>query len=146
MFKRGDFLKAKLGEVSAKSMSLGAKQFVRGRNEQKIKFQEEFIYPSLSGPRYIRLLEIHDGNDTDVISCDVLEVELDQKPSFQALSYTWDLDPQFDTFKLEFAEDTKKEERPILCNGKTHHVTMNLYHALTELRRQKCHDPIWADQ
>ncbi|KAL9074303.1 MAG: hypothetical protein Q9157_004425, partial [Trypethelium eluteriae] len=23
---------------------------------------------------------------------------------------------------------------------------MNLYHALTELRRQKCHDPIWADQ
>ena len=81
-----------------------------------------------------------------MISCDVFEVEIDQKPSFKALSYTWDLDPQWDTFKFEFTEDEKKEERPVLCNGKTHHVTMNLYHALTEFRRQKSHDPIWADQ
>jgi hypothetical protein len=181
MFKRQDFLKAKLGEVSARTLSLGGKQFLRGRNEQKvwpsvesvqrhmqslflsrlqhsqsrpvqnadrvqIKFAEEFAYPPLSGPKCIRLLKIHDGNDTDVVSCDVFEVDLDQKPSFEALSYTWNLDPQWKTMKFDVVEDKVKEERPILCNGKPHHVTMNLYHALTEFRRQKWQTPIWADQ
>jgi hypothetical protein len=36
MFKRQDFLKTKLGEVSAKTISLGGKRFARGRNEQKV--------------------------------------------------------------------------------------------------------------
>jgi hypothetical protein len=81
-----------------------------------------------------------------VVSCDVFEERLDAKPSFDALSYTWDLDPEWDTFKFDFVRDKKKEERPILCNGKTHHVTMNLYHALTELRRRHWPLPIWADQ
>ncbi|KAF2422581.1 hypothetical protein EJ08DRAFT_619328 [Tothia fuscella] len=146
MFKGTDLLKAKLGEVSAKTISLGGKGYLRGRNEQKIKFQEEFAYPRLSSPRCIRLLKIHAGKDIDVICCDVFEVDLDKKPSFEALSYTWDLDLQWSMMKLEAVEDTKKEERPILCNGKTHHVTMNLYHALTELRRQKMETPLWADQ
>jgi hypothetical protein len=92
------------------------------------------------------LLRIHEGNDTDVVSCDVFEVDLDQNPSFEALSYTWDLDPQWNTFKFDIVDDQKKEERPILCNGKPRHVTMNLYHALTELRRQKLQSPLWADQ
>jgi Heterokaryon incompatibility protein (HET) len=100
----------------------------------------------LSGTKLIRLLKIHDGSDIDVVSCDVFEVDLDSKPSFEALSYTWDLDPQWSTFKFDFVEDKEREERPILCNGKTHHVTMNLYHALTELRRQKLQTPLWADQ
>lgn len=104
------------------------------------------MYEKLSGPKFIRVLRIHPGDDTDVVSCDVFEVDLDSKPSFEALSYTWDLDPQWSTFKFEFVEDKEKEERPILCNGKTHHVTMNLYHALTELRRQNLITPLWADQ
>lgn len=73
-------------------------------------------------------------------------MDLDSEPLFEALSYTWDLDRQWKTIKFEFVEDQEKEERPILCNGKTHHVTMNLYHALTELRRQKLETPLWADQ
>lgn len=73
-------------------------------------------------------------------------MDLDSEPLFEALSYTWDLDRQWKTIKFEFVEDQEKEERPILCNGKTHHVTMNLYNALTELRRQKLETPLWADQ
>lgn len=115
-------------------------------DRSQIKFQEEFTYTALSGPRCIRLLRIHDGSDTDVVSCEVFEVNLDQNPSFEALSYTWDLDSEWSTLQFEFVFDKKREERPILCNGKTHHVTMNLYHALTELRRQKWKLPIWADQ
>jgi hypothetical protein len=37
MFKPPDFLKAKLGEISAKTISLGGKRFTRGRNEQKVR-------------------------------------------------------------------------------------------------------------
>ncbi|TLD35156.1 Heterokaryon incompatibility protein 6 [Venturia nashicola] len=146
MFKGQDFLKAKFSEVSAKTISLSGKTFARGRNEKKIKFSEAFAYERLSGPKFIRVLKIHPGGDTDVVSCDVFEVNLDSKPLFEALSYTWNLDPQWSTFEFEFVEDKEKEERPILCNGKTHHVTMNLYHALTELRRQKLVTPLWADQ
>ncbi|KAF1998437.1 hypothetical protein P154DRAFT_439291, partial [Amniculicola lignicola CBS 123094] len=146
MFKQPDFLKNSLSKVSAKTLSLGGKQFVRNRNEKKIKFEEGFAYTPFSGPRCIRLLKIHEGDDTDVVSCDVFEVDLDQAPSFEALSYTWDLDPQWDTFQFEYVPDKAREERPILCNGKTCHVTMNLYHVLTELRRQKFQSPLWADQ
>lgn len=81
-----------------------------------------------------------------MVSCDVFEACLDDKPNFETLSYTWDQDPQWSMAKLDVVEDTKKEERPILCNGMTRHITMNLYHALTELRRQKLQVPIWADQ
>ncbi|RDI81402.1 hypothetical protein Vi05172_g8687 [Venturia inaequalis] len=146
MFKGQDFLKAKFSEVSAKTISLSGKTFARSRNEKKIKFSEAFAYEKLSGPKCIRVLKIHAGDDIDVVSCDVFEVDLDLKPSFEALSYTWDLDPQWSTFSFEFVADKEKEERPILCNGKTLHVTMNLYHALTELRRQNLATPVWADQ
>lgn len=100
----------------------------------------------MSGPKCIRLLRIHEGTDTDAVSCDVFEADLESKPAFEALSYTWDLDPHWDTFKFDIVKDEKKEERPILCNGKTRLITMNLYHALTELRRQKLDTPLWADQ
>ncbi|QDS78035.1 hypothetical protein FKW77_003080 [Venturia effusa] len=146
MLKGQDFLRAKFSEVSAKTISLGGKTYARGRNEKKIKFSEAYTYEKLSGPRSIRILKIYPGGDTDVVSCSVFEVDLDSKPVFEALSYTWDLDPQWNTIKFEFVEDKEKEERPILCNGKTHHVTMNLYHILTELRRQKSETSLWADQ
>jgi hypothetical protein len=36
MSKNEGFLKDKLGGISAKTLSLGAKQFMRSRNEQKV--------------------------------------------------------------------------------------------------------------
>ncbi|PVI01867.1 hypothetical protein DM02DRAFT_560828 [Periconia macrospinosa] len=146
MTSDGSFFKSQLSSISAKTVSLGAKQYFRSRNEQKIKFQEEYRYAPLSGPRSIRLVRIHHGADTDVVTCDVFEVSLDNQPVFEALSYTWDLDPEWSWTKLEIVEDKKKEERPILCNGKTMHISMNLYHALTEFRRRRWTLPIWADQ
>lgn len=81
-----------------------------------------------------------------MISCQLLEVDLDTKPQYEAISYSWGLDPEFSLSKLEVVEDTIHEERPILLNGKTHHVTMNLYRALTEFRRRKWDKMLWADQ
>jgi hypothetical protein len=119
---------------------------ISSRYWRKILIQEEFTYTQLDGPKHIRLLKIHEGNDTNVVACNVFQVDLDQKPSFEALSYTWDLGPQWNTLKFEFVEDKAREERPILRNGKTLHVTMNRYHALTELCPQNLQVPLWADQ
>jgi hypothetical protein len=82
------------------------------------------------------------------VSCDLKEINLDQEPlpAYEALSYSWDQDEELEPMKLNFMQKPKPDERPILCNGRPRHITMNLYHALTELRRQEFTTPLWADQ
>lgn len=46
--KGRDSLQTKLGKVSAKTLSLGAKQFVRSRNEQKVCAKVEQVKTSLT--------------------------------------------------------------------------------------------------
>lgn len=105
-----------------------------------------YTYKALSGPRNFRLLRILPGADTNVVSVEMHEVSLDDKPIFDALSYTWNLDPTYSFSKGASVEVEKWEKRPILCNGLTLHITMNLYHALIQFRRMKLELPIWADQ
>lgn len=51
MFKKPDFLKNKLSEVSAKTLSLGGKQFVRNRNEKKVGIFQYYHLNILMNPR-----------------------------------------------------------------------------------------------
>ncbi|KAF1817790.1 uncharacterized protein K489DRAFT_328791, partial [Dissoconium aciculare CBS 342.82] len=148
MSRHSEFLKTKLSGISAKTLALGGKQYIRKRNEQKIKYGEEFTHAPLSGPRCVRVLRIHPGEDTDLVACDLVEIDLDQDPlpAYEALSYSWNEDIEFDLLKSNYTREPKPDERPILCNGRTRHVTMNLYHALTEFRRQGFTTPLWADQ
>jgi hypothetical protein len=83
-----------------------------------------------------------------LVACDLVEIDLDQDPlpAYEALSYSWNEDIEFDLLKSNYTREPKPDERPILCNGRTRHVTMNLYHALTEFRRQGFTTPLWADQ
>lgn len=91
-------------------------------------------------------MRILPGVDTDVLSVDLFESNLDDKPVFEALSYTWDLPTRF-AILHDFEEIRDKgEQRPVLCNGKTVHITMNLYLALLELRRMKLETSLWSDQ
>lgn len=77
---------------------------------------------------------------------ELVEANLDDKPLFEALSYTWDLTTRLD-FLNDFEEIRDKgEQRPVLCNGKTVHITMNLYLALIEFRRMKLETALWSDQ
>ncbi|KAF2671842.1 hypothetical protein BT63DRAFT_452349 [Microthyrium microscopicum] len=145
MFDSKD-LKERLGKISAKTLSSGGKELFRTRNERKIKFSEEFTYSPLSDSRCIRLVKIHKGAETDILSCDLCEANLEKEPIFHALSYSWDLDPHFSAWDFAMVPDKKKEERPILCNGKVLHITMNLYNAMLEFRRQERLVPTWADQ
>ncbi|KAI5359217.1 putative heterokaryon incompatibility [Septoria linicola] len=141
-----DLLKSKLSQISAKTLSLGGKDYLIGRNERKIKYSEAFEYSSLSGPRCYRLLRIQPSADTEVLSVELFESSLDDQVEFEALSYSWNLDPKISITKGDLVEDQKREERPILCNGKTLHITMNLYNALMEFRTLKLLTPLWADQ
>jgi hypothetical protein len=53
-------------------------------------------------------------------------MDLDQNSSFEALSYTLNLDTQWKTLMFEWVEDTEKQERIILSNSKTLDITLNL--------------------
>ncbi|EGP82492.1 uncharacterized protein MYCGRDRAFT_97261 [Zymoseptoria tritici IPO323] len=132
--------------ISARTLTIGGREYVRDRNEHKIKYSGPYVHEPLSGPRTFRLLRIHPGAYTEVISVEMYEANPGESPSFDALSYTWNLDPTWSVSKGKTVADKKREQRHILCNGRTLHITMNLYHALTEFRRTKSESPIWADQ
>jgi hypothetical protein len=86
------------------------------------------------------------GVETDALSIELFEANLDDHPTFDALSYTWNLNTTYDMFHDFDEVEDKGGERPIECNGKTIHATMNLYEALLEFRRQRMLVPVWADQ
>ena len=79
----------------------------------------KFQYSRLEGVRGTRLLVLHPGLVSDEISCTLKTVSLDERPSFEALSYTWG-DPA--------------EKRPVQCGNGFLDVTINLYSALRHLR------------
>ena len=106
----------------------------------QIGYNEAYKHAPLETPKSIRLLRIQPGEKTDVISADLFEAILTENPVFEALSYTWQLDSEVGKPREEI------EDRPILVNGKVLRVTMNLYHALLQLRQNQDQPPIWADQ
>jgi hypothetical protein len=81
----------------------------------------------------IRLLKIHPAQKTfrygDLIESSLITTSLDTRPSYQALSYTWGMQPN--------VED-------ILLDGLRFKVTPNLEDALLELRGHAV-DIIWID-
>ena len=78
----------------------------------------------------IRLLQIHSAEAlTHPISCELIDVSLNDHPEFAALSYTWG-QPIFDHF--------------ITCNHQRLGVTAHLYLALRRLRQSKW-PLVWVD-
>lgn len=78
----------------------------------------------------IRILTLHGGSWTAAIECSLESVDLDDQPSFEALSYCWGpLDPPGE----------------IRVNGHRLHVTPNLYAALQHLRRVEFPRRLWVD-
>ena len=103
---------------------------ILGRRAVDISTLSEFQYSRLEGARGIRLLVLQPGRVSDEISCTLKIVLLDERPSFEALSYTWgDL----------------AEKRPIQCGNGSLDVTINLYSALRHLRYMTRNRVLWAD-
>ena len=80
-----------------------------------------FGYMPLDVPDGIRLLQLlPPTNGSDIISCSVLNTRLEERPSYEALSYCWG------------ASDSPSIIR---CNGQDLSVTANLHQALRSLQR-----------
>jgi hypothetical protein len=79
---------------------------------------------------YLRILTLHAGGVSDPIRCSLRTASFREKPSYDALSYTWG-DPN----------DTK----PIEVDGVEIQVTSNLERALRHLREGKEDLAMWVD-
>jgi hypothetical protein len=76
--------------------------------------------------RSIRLLELHPGSGYDSISCTLSQHDLDDPPSYIALSYTW---------------EQSGAKRSIVCNGMSLDIGENLWQFFCEYcRTQVLHE------
>jgi hypothetical protein len=78
----------------------------------------------------VRILHIHPGAFEDDICCTLQHAELNRTLVFTALSYTWG-DP--------------KVRKPILVDGHSLDVTINLYDAIQHLRDTHASQAFWID-
>ena len=87
----------------------------------------------LTGPRMIRVFKLHEStNSDDVIKGDLTVMDLDNRPSFNALTYHWgkeDNDPKYTIF----------------CGSHTMKVGKNCWDALWHLRKRYRSIDIWID-
>ena len=103
-----------------------------------------FVHSELPLPthRFFRLLPL-DAPPVDeqhVVSCSLETFELDDCPSYYALSHTWG--NPFDRATPNEAYDAVYS---IQIDSKSYDVTKNLHEALLQLRRSYAHSYIWID-
>ena len=96
-------------------------------NFQRHKIQ---IYQPLTAKDETRLLVLEPGQNTDQISCGLINVSLTWRARYEALSYTWG-DP--------------KTTKSVMCSGKNIDVTTNLHSALHHLRYPDRQRILWVD-
>lgn len=78
--------------------------------------------------------------DDYLIHCTLIEVDLNTKPNYEALSYTWAIDSDIS------GPRTGAPPRTIICNGATLDVFKNLQNALLQLQELGwTTTPIWID-
>lgn len=110
---------------------------IRGENERALEKKQleslserrQFRYTPLS-QGFIRVLELHPGKFSDIISFDFAIVQLSKDPYFEALSYEW----------LE-----KKGSVPVQCADDRILVTPNCAAALRSLRSESDSRALWVD-
>ncbi|KAH7073320.1 heterokaryon incompatibility protein-domain-containing protein [Paraphoma chrysanthemicola] len=78
----------------------------------------------------IRLIMLHPGSDQQDLTCDIVHVNLLDKPTYEAVSYTW---------------GSHTLSGQILCNGRTMLITANCQAALRCLRLRKRIRALWVD-
>ncbi|KAK1759091.1 heterokaryon incompatibility protein-domain-containing protein [Echria macrotheca] len=112
-------------------------------------------FDSLPTPTSIRLLDLHPGQGTDPLECSLSVVDLDDHPSYTALSYSWKRDINWLSIKemnnfspadlffrhrspAEVLANRNETPNPILCNSNCRlDIYPNLYDALIQLRKTR---------
>ncbi|KAI0006392.1 heterokaryon incompatibility protein-domain-containing protein [Xylariaceae sp. FL0662B] len=127
----------------------------------------QYHYEPLPSPSCIRLLRIEPGSPGEMIQCSLYTVDLNARPRYTALSYSWVKDTPLSSwaadiskgmlssiaktvlgnFKLASqsnADEGGESPQTILCDGKSMTVYPNLYNALLQFRRSDPGD-YWID-
>lgn len=89
-----------------------------------------YQYNPLPSEKFIRLLELYPGHANDNIDCTLHQIELENAPEYEAISYAWG-DP---ANRIE-----------VLCDGKVITVTQNLKDALLRFKLKDRSRILWAD-
>jgi hypothetical protein len=92
---------------------------------------DSYNYERLSGAREIRLIILAQGTDDEIISLTIEHTSLDQRPSYEALSYVWG--PQ-------------NPSHPVRCNEGSLAIGENLRDALRCLRKPDSPRVLWIDR
>jgi hypothetical protein len=106
----------------------------RHAQEKKILRPNWFTHKTLTKDSNIRLLKIGPSEEeSDGIACSLIEVDLDECPSFAALSYTWGspFQPTISSIEEQYQQTTT-----IRCDGQPFRVKQNLCDALHRLRQR----------
>lgn len=112
----------------AASLRLKAQQKGANPGSQSSGF---YHYEPLSESSSIRLLELHPGNEDDILSFDLQEVvDIDDAPPYGALSYEW---------------KDKRVTVPVQCCSMRLRVTLNLKAALKRIRLKNSSRFLWID-
>lgn len=109
---------------------------------------EDATYPELTSARSIRLLGFvanPEGEVQDSIHLHVESVDLDAKPSYKALSYTWGNPLPFPLDGLPPVITEALTSNQVFCNGKERAAIPNLYSALLRLRSSFPRRMFWID-
>jgi len=110
------------------------------------KSYPSYEYTDLPGPRWIRLLEIPALNGSDrtadtstPVSCRLVNISLDNKPSYDALSYAWD--NQVPDRILHLQDETDNTTRQLLITENCEDAIRAFQRALLENTSLR----IWID-
>ncbi|KAI8937879.1 hypothetical protein NX059_005566 [Plenodomus lindquistii] len=95
--------------------------------------QYEYRHLDHQNGREIRLI-VFPGKDDEVLNCDIVHADLDNKPVYEAISCTW-------------ATETGDAQRYQIayCRGRSVHITKNCESALKAVRQQYRRRTVWID-
>jgi hypothetical protein len=97
------------------------------------------VYEQLASPHHIRLIHIH-CEPSGPLTLSMHQVDLNDKPQYHALSYTWD-----GAWYTDVEERWSTLTQPVTINGQTVSIRQNLHDALLQLRLLGIWEPIWVD-
>jgi hypothetical protein len=139
--------------MSGDGASASFSQLSRGINPIKFPLHKGIVgnmdhplYGFLPFPdrKSIRLLDLDTSTNEGPINCSLTVYNIDETPSYTALSYTWRF-----PFKISFPEDKARDRlnptTKIYCNGEELLVDNNLHACLVQLRKEKINQHLWAD-
>ncbi|KAH8627395.1 hypothetical protein IG631_17163 [Alternaria alternata] len=142
----------------------GSADILRACKEWFLVGATDIEYQSLPGPTWIRLLKIEAASSSTIIRCSLRQIDLDSKPNYTALSYTWNQDTtwlraayfliksaikdyrQGKDVKIKPMQNTNELKRShmVICNGRVTKIHPNMYNALVQLRRRSVGE-YWID-